>query len=100
MSSNIQFAGPFLKGFTHQNYTATTTPTTVVSTADAGTRRAGVIIQNQSATVSVNVVFADTGSVGVLVYPQQTLTIDNYNGPIRLVSTSGSQTVHIAIAKA
>ena len=100
MSSNIAFAGPFLKGFTHQNYTATVTPTTVISTADAGTRRAGVIIQNQSATVAVGVIFADTGSTGVIIYPQQTLTIDNYNGPIRLVSSTGSQTVHIAIAKA
>jgi len=98
MSSNIQFAGPFLKGFVHTNYSATTTPATVVSTAPAGTRRASVIIQNQSTSSTIQVILNDTGSAGIIVAALGTFTIDNYNGPIRLVSSTGTVTTHIAIA--
>lgn len=100
MSSNIQFAGPFLKGFAHSNYTVTTTPTNWVAIADAGKRRAGVIIQNTSTSVNVGLILADTGTSGILIAPMSSFTIDNYNGPIRMYSASGTVTVHVAIATA
>jgi hypothetical protein len=94
----MQFTGPFLKGFVHTNYNATVTPTTVISTADAGTRRASVIIQNQSTTANIQVILSDTGSSGIIISALGTFTIDNYNGPIRLVSSAGTVVTHIAIA--
>jgi hypothetical protein len=98
MSSNIQFTGPFLKGFVHTNYTATTTPTTFVAISPVGTRRASVIIQNQSTSLTIQVILSDAGSAGIIVAALGTFTIDNYNGPIRLVSSTGTVTTHIAIA--
>jgi hypothetical protein len=42
------------------------------------------------------VILASTGSVGILVPPLGNITLDNYNGAIRAISTGASTIVHIA----
>ena len=103
MSSNIQFAGPFIKEFVHTNDTTSgtaNTAKTVLAIAPTGTRRAQVLVQNKSASASIEVVFNETGSAGLILPPLGSIGMTNYNGAIRVVSATTSVPVHIAYAVA
>jgi hypothetical protein len=95
--ANIAFSTPFTKSFTHTNVNVGTAVIQILpATTNAHDKRVMLIIQNQHATNSVQVIFAATGSAGIALLPNQSISIENYNGPV-LAGASGPTTpVHLA----
>lgn len=98
MSKNISYQGAFIKGYVHSDATVGTTASEVLPISPVGTRRVALIIQNTSSTATLQAIFADTGSTGIRIAPLGAISQENYNGPVRLVSTADNTTVHIAYA--
>jgi uncharacterized protein (DUF111 family) len=97
-SSYVSFSSPAIRKCTHANTTVGTTFTTLLTPPTLPTRRILVIIQNQSATAVIEVVFDDTATVGIQVQPYQSISLENYNGTIRVKSTAAGTIVHCATA--
>jgi len=95
MSKNIAYQGAFIKGYVHADVAVTTTAAQFLPIAPAGTRRVALVIQNTSATQTVQAIFADSGTVGIRIPPLGSITQENYNGPVRLIATGAAQ-VHLA----
>ena len=103
MSSNIQFTGPFVKEYKHSDLTTSSsanTATTILPIAPVGTRRVQVLIQNQSASNSIEVIFNEAGTAGLILPPQGNIGVDNYNGAVRVISPNISVPIHLAYATA
>ena len=98
--SNFKFSSPILRGFTHVQSSVGTTVSTILAVATTPERRVSVIVQNQHATAVIEVILANTGSDGLLIQPNQSISLDNYNGIIRCVSDTAATPVHIAYATA
>lgn len=96
--ANISFSTPFLRGFTHQDLTAGTTASTLLATAVTPVRRVVTIIQNKSTTATIQVILDDTGTVGILVGPLGNISLDNYNGIVRVIASAAATPVHVAFA--
>lgn len=96
--ANISFSSPFIRGFTHADYTAGTSAATLLAPAVTPERRVVVIVQNKSASETIQVIAASTGSVGVLIPPLGNISFDNYNGAVRVIASAASTPVHIAYA--
>ena len=96
--ANISFSTPFLRGFTHQDLTAGITASTLLATAVTPERRVVVIVQNKSTTATIQVILADTGTAGILIAPQGNISLDNYNGVVRVIASAASTPVHLAYA--
>jgi len=95
--ANIAFSTPFTKSFTHVNATVGTTAGEILAaTPNSYDRRVMLIIQNQHAANTATVVFAATGSAGIVLLPNQSISIENYNGPVRAVASGPTTPVHIA----
>jgi hypothetical protein len=97
MSKN-EYQGPFIKGYVHADVSVGTTATEFLPTAPAGTRRVALVVQNTSATATVQAIFAKTGAVGIRIPPLGSITQENYNGPVRLISSASATQVHLAYA--
>ena len=97
--SNIKFSSPFLRKFTHDDLTVTATWVTALPAAIAPQRRIVTLIQNKSDTTNLYVALDDTSTVGILIPIKSNMSLDNYNGIVRLKS-DGSVTAHIAYATA
>ncbi len=96
-TSHTSFSTPALRKLTHlPDYTCTTSYTQVLAARVLPERRVVVLIQNKDTTAVLEVVFDSTGDDGILVAPSQTITVENYNGPIRLKSTVNGSIAHIA----
>lgn len=96
--SHVKISSPFIKNYSHDNYSCGTAYLKFVDKADAYKRRVSVIIQNQSAS---DIYFnSDGGATGVKIASGFTLSFDNYNGAIWVKGSSGGETVHVAIAEA
>jgi hypothetical protein len=96
-SSYVSFSTPALRKLTHlPNYTCTTSYVEVLAPRVLPERRVLVIIQNKSTSATLEIVLDSTGTDGLIVGPLGTLTVDNYNGPIRLKSTTAGSIAHIA----
>lgn len=98
--ANIQISSPFLRGFIHADLTANITSAVKLDAAVTPERRIIVIVQNQSTTASIDVILNGTGTAGIYVAPLGSLTIDNYNGIVRMNASAASTPVHIAYATA
>ena len=98
--SNISISSPFIRAFTHATVTVGTSASTALVAAVTPERRISVIIQNQHATATVTVFFADTGTDGLKVKAGESISLDNYNGIVRCVSDTAATPVHIAYAVA
>ena len=97
--SHISISSPFIPSFTHVDIAVDdTVPTTVLASAVTGTKRVLTVIQNKHATATVQVILNDTGSVGISVAAGSNLSLDNYNGPVRCISTVDNSIVHVAHA--
>lgn len=97
--SNITFSSPFTRSFSHSDTTVGTSATQILGpTTGPSQRRVMLVIQNKSDTAIVQVIFAATGSVGLELQPNQSATLENYNGTVRAISDTASTTVHIAEA--
>ena len=98
MSKNVSYQGAFIKGFVHADVTVGTGAAEFLPIAPAGTRRVALAIQNTSTTATVQAIFANTGAVGIRIPPLGSISQENYNGPVRLISSAGATQVHIAYA--
>ena len=103
MSAHNTYSGPFVKEYKHSDVTTSSsanTATTILPIAPVGTRRIQVLIQNQSASASIEVIFNEAGTSGLVLPPQGNIGVDNYNGAVRVISTSTSVPLHLAYAVA
>lgn len=98
--SHFKFSSPLIRGFTHSLATVGTSASTILAIAATPERRVSVIIQNQHATAVIEVILASTGSDGLLVQPNESISLDNYNGIVRCISDTAATPVHIAYAVA
>jgi len=96
--SNIQISSPFLRAFTHNDVSVGTTPAVHLDAAVTPERRIIVIVQNQSTSASIEVILNSTGNQGLYVPPLGNISIDNYNGHVRIFASAAATPVHIAYA--
>jgi hypothetical protein len=91
------FSTPALRKLSHQNYTCTTSFAQVLAPRVLPERRVIVAVQNKSATAVLEVIFDTTGSAGLLIPPNQTISLENYNGTVLLKSDTAGSIAHIAV---
>lgn len=97
--SNIAFSSPFTRNFTHSDQTVGTAASQILaSVSSPSQKRVMLIIQNKSDTAIVQVILSATGSVGLELQPNQSATLENYNGAVRAISDTAATTVHVAQA--
>jgi hypothetical protein len=99
--AHISFSTPFTKNFSHLDHTIGTTKTQLranVLPSAQYNKRVIVVVQNQSATAKVKVIFNDTDTTGIILFPEQSISIENYNGFVYAVSDTASTPVHTATA--
>jgi hypothetical protein len=95
--ANIAFSTPFTKSFVHTNATVGTTASEILAkTTNSHDKRVLLLIQNQHATNTIQVVLAETGASGIILSPFQSLSLENYNGAVRAVASGANTAVHIA----
>ena len=97
--SNISISSPFLRKFTHDDVTVGTSWVTALPAAVAPQRRIVVVIQNKSDTTALYVALDESSTEGLLVPIKSNVSLDNYNGVVRLKS-DGSVVAHVAYATA
>ena len=97
--ANIAFSTPFTKSFLHSDTIVGTSASQILApTTNAYDKRVMLVVQNKSDTAVVQVIFATSGSVGLELQPNQSATLENYNGAVRAISDTAGTTVHIAQA--
>ena len=96
-SSFTNFSSPALRQMSHTDYTCTTSFAIVVNPRVLPERRVIVVIQNKSATAVLEVLFSTQGTAGLFIPPNQTISLENYNGSVRLKSDTAGSIAHIAI---
>ena len=97
--SHISVSTPFLKSISHSDVTVGTAKSQIVTLPTNITeKRIVVIVQNKSTTATIQVIGNATDTVGILVPPLSSITLDNYNGVLYAFSTAAATTVHIAIS--
>jgi hypothetical protein len=97
--ANIAFSTPFTKSFTHTDVSVGTSVVEILPpTANAYDKRVMLVVQNKSNTAILQVIFATSGSVGLELQPNQSCTLENYNGAVRAISDTASTDVHLAYA--
>jgi hypothetical protein len=82
---------------THTNYTCSTSFAVVLNPRVLPERRVIVAVQNKSATAVLEVIFDTNGTAGLLIPPNQTISLENYNGTVRLKSDTAGSIAHIAV---
>jgi hypothetical protein len=97
MSSFTSFSSPSLRKMTHTNYTCSTSFAVVLNPRVLPERRVIVAVQNKSATAVLEVIFDTNGTAGLLIPPNQTISLENYNGTVRLKSDTAGSIAHIAV---
>lgn len=99
--SNIAFSTPFTKNFTHTDHSVTTTKSQLLGNvlpSAAYNKRVMLVIQNKSTTTNIDVIFNASSTTGLTLLPNQSCTIENYNGVVWAVAAAGTVTVHSAVA--
>lgn len=99
--ANINFSTPFTKNFNHQNHSVGTAKVQLranILPSASYNKRVVVVVQNQSSTAKVQVIFNDTDTVGIILFPEQSISIENYNGFVYAVSDTAATPVHTATA--
>lgn len=95
----IQVSSPILKTFVHADVTVGTAISTILTTNTTTSKRVIILIQNKSATATIEVRFSESASVGILVPPLSNISVDNYNGIVRCSSSAASTLVHVAYSE-
>ena len=99
MGSQIQLSSPFLKSISHSDVTVGLTKSQILTApTEPNAKRIVVIVQNKSSTANIQVIGNATDTVGILIAPLSTISLDNYNGELYAIATAASTTVHIAIS--
>jgi len=99
MGSQIQISTPFLKSYTTVDNIVGTSISQVLTPADVGVKRIVVIVQNTSTTANVQLMGNSTDTNGIYIYPQSTVSLDNYNGGLWAKAGSAGVSVHISVAQ-
>jgi hypothetical protein len=98
--AQIQVSSPFLRSFVHQDVTVNTAKQVLLAPPTNITeKRVVVIVQNTSSTVNIQVwgdSIAASSTNGIVVFPQGTLVIDNYQGGLWAKANVAGTSVHIA----
>lgn len=95
----ISFSIPFTHSFTHTDATVGTSASQVLAeTTNSYDKRVLLLVQNQSTTATVEVIFSTTGASGIILMPNQSISIENYNGAVRAIASAAATPVHIAVA--
>ena len=98
--ANFSFSSPLIRRFTHTDVTVGTSAFSALAVAVTPERRVIVIVQNKSTSASIQVTLSDTGTSGIYVPPLGNISIDNYNGAVRVIASAAATPVHIAYAVA
>jgi hypothetical protein len=97
--SIISTSSPLLRSFTTTQVALSTTKIQVLAApTNITTKRIIVLIQNLSATETVQVMGNATDTVGVNLPPLSQFTIDNYNGILHAVANAGTPVINITIS--
>lgn len=96
--ANIAFSTPFTKSFTHSDIQSDTSPTQILAATAAHQKRVMLVIQNKDAAAIVQVIFNSTDTVGLELQPNQSCTLENYNGAVYAFSDVDDSVIHIAVA--
>lgn len=97
--ANIAFSTPFTKSFIHNDSTVGTSASQILApTSNAYDKRVILVVQNKSDTAVVQVIFGTTGAIGLELQPNQSCTVENYNGAVRAISDTADTIVHTAEA--
>ena len=100
MGSQIQLSSPFLKGFVHADVSVGTAKQVLLVPPTSPTeKRIVVIVQNTSSTVNIQVwgdSIAASSTNGIVVFPQASLVLDNYNGGLWAKANAAGTSVHVA----
>jgi len=96
----ISTSSPFIRSMTHSDTSVSNAAITQILAATSATeKRIIVFVQNKSATANLYVIYHASSSVGILVPPLSNTSIENYTGPVRVTTDSGTaSTVHLAVA--
>lgn len=95
--SNIAFSSPFTRNFTHSDVTVGTAASQILAPISSPSqRRVMLIVQNKHSTATIQVIFSSSGSSGILLMPQQSLSIENYNGAVQAIASAAATPVHLA----
>lgn len=97
--ANVPFSSPFTKSFVHTDVSVGVSAAEILApTINPYDKRVLLIVQNQHSTATVEVIFNSTGSSGIVLMPNQSISIENYNGAVRAVASGAATPVHIAYA--
>jgi hypothetical protein len=97
--SVIQISTPFLRSLKHVDTAANLAISTILATPEIGIKRIIVVVQNKSAQ-NIEVIFSHTDTDGILVLPNQLISMDNYCGEVRVKSmNSDGALIHLAYAQ-
>jgi hypothetical protein len=95
----ISTSSPFLRSYTTTQTALSTTKIQVLTLPpDITTKRIIVLVQNTSATETVQVMGNATDTVGVVLPPQSQFSIDNYQGVLYAVANAGTPAINITIS--
>lgn len=97
MPSYTQFSTPALRKMTHSDVTTSASFVQILAPRVLPERRVFVAVQNKSTTATLEVIFDSSGSAGLLIPPNQTISVDNYNGAILLKSDTAGSLAHLAV---
>jgi hypothetical protein len=95
--SYTAFSTPALRKMSHSDITMTTSFASVLGPRVLPERRVIVAIQNKSSTATLEVIFDTTGSAGLFIPPNQTISVENYNGTVLLRSDTAGSIAHLAV---
>lgn len=96
--SIISTSSPFLRSYsTTQTALSTTKIEVLAPPVNITTKRIVVVIQNTSATDTVQVMGNATDTVGIVLPPQSQFSIDNYQGYLYAVANTGTPAINITI---
>lgn len=97
--AHISFSSPFTKSFIHTDNTVGTSASQILAaTTNPYDKRVTLVVQNKSDTAVIQVVFGISGSIGLELQPNQSCTMENYNGAVRAISDTAGTIVHTAEA--
>lgn len=95
-ASYNSFSSPTIRRMVHTNATVGLSAVEVLTPPTLPERRVIVIIQNQSATANIKVIFNSAGVDGILLAPYGSFSLENYAGTVRVIATAVGTPVHIA----
>ena len=96
--SNIKISSPFIRGFTHTDTVVGTSIVQLIAAAPPVAKRVLVVIQNKSSDKTVEVFLnATSTSQGIVIPAGSNISVDNYNGPVRVIASGAGVTVNLSI---